>query len=122
MGIVEDFEELKPILQEKWLNFCELNLTWVNRFALWEKDKQYLEAKTILLILISLEPKLGQKMQDFHKVTTYMKMDFPNSSKWLDILNISNNKNQLNQQVEERAKNKIIEPSSPLDDFRKQNL
>jgi hypothetical protein len=47
-------------------------------------------------------------------------MDFPNSSKWLEILNISNNKNQLNQLVEERAKNKIIEPPSPLDGFRKQ--
>lgn len=58
-------------------------------------------------------------MQDFQKVADYMKMDFPDSYKWLNILNICNNKNQLNQQVEERAKNKIIEPPSPLDDFRK---
>lgn len=38
MGIVEDFEELKPILQDKWLDFDTNNIIWFNQFCLWHKD------------------------------------------------------------------------------------
>jgi hypothetical protein len=119
MSIVEDFEELKPILLQKWLDYYKLNKNWLNRFALFLPTKpDCLIPETVLLILITLEPKLGLRMNDFQKVSKYMKIDFPDAEKWLKILTISNHKPTLDQQLQDLEKNKISLPPSPLDDFR----
>lgn len=122
MDLINDFEELKPILQEKWLDFYEKNEFFLKKF---DNQKDYSQgdihfnAERIMLILVVLEPKLGEKMLIFQEIVKYMKIDFPDSVKWLKILNISNKENTLKTQIEERNQKKMSQEKSPLDDFRK---
>jgi hypothetical protein len=114
MGIVEEFEEFKLQLREKWLDYCEANEQYLN---VWYKNCTYPDNDFIVGVLTIIEPNLVQwihfyltHIQPLHPVSlsiNFLKLDF-------------DYKNALETRKEERAKNQLIEPPSLLDDFRKQ--
>jgi hypothetical protein len=123
MGIVEEFEELKPILQEKWLDFYSQNKSVILRYLTQANAIKY---EYILGILISLEPKLSIAINNYLKICDYLRIQPPSIDVLLlNILNISHNVSTLDQQVkerEEKMKNQLIELPSPLDEFRNKNF
>ncbi|MGI0482719.1 hypothetical protein ACN4EE_18280 [Geminocystis sp. CENA526] len=122
MGIVEEFEELKPILQEKWLDFYSKNKTVILKYL---TKSQLVNYEFIFSILISLEPNLSVIISNYLNVCEYLKIQPPTIDSLLNILEITNHVNTLDKQVkerEEKMKNQLIEHPSPLDEFRNKNL
>ncbi|WP_308256351.1 hypothetical protein [Geminocystis sp. GBBB08] len=62
MDIVEEFEELKPILQEKWLDVYSQNKSVILKYF---TTSSYIKHESILGILISLEPKLSLAINNY---------------------------------------------------------
>ena len=123
MDIVEEFEELKPILQEKWLDFYFKNRGIIIRYL--TKENDLIELGNLISILISIEPKLLIIINNYMKVCDYLQIDKPSLYNLWVILEVDNNVNRLDKQVKERQekmKNQIIEPPSPLDEFRNKNV
>lgn len=124
MGIVEEFEELKPILQEKWLDFYSQNKSVLLKYL--TQSNSTIKHESILGILLSLEPKLSLAINNYLKICGYLRIQPPSVDILLSgILGISNYTVNLDQQVQEREekiKNQFIEPPSPLDEFRNKNL
>ncbi|WP_144439404.1 hypothetical protein [Geminocystis sp. NIES-3709] len=117
---MEEFEELKPILQEKWLDFYSQNQSVILRYF---KNSSLIKYESILGILIGLEPKLPIAINNYLNICDYLRIQPPSIDILLNILEIPIDVNSLNKQVKERQekiKNQLIEPPSPLDDFRKQ--
>lgn len=123
MGIVEDFEEFKVQLKEKWLDYCEEN---EQLLASWYPNQIYgpdygasSQSNFVLGVLTIIEPNVVQWINFY---LTHVK---PNDSVGNSITFLGLNfvyKTALKTRKEERAKNQLIEPPSLLDDFRKQNL
>jgi len=120
MDLINDFEELKPILQEKWLDFYEKNKDLLGQYA--TDSNNYINSGTILSVLMSLEPKLSDKLRNLLKILEYMKVSKPDANGLLSIIDIPRDFGSLNHKLKEREKAKkeleSISPS-PLDDFRK---
>lgn len=123
MDIVEEFEELKPILQEKWLDFYSQNKTVILKYLTKSAIVNY---ESILAILITLEPKLSKTISNYVKVCDYLRIQPPPIGNILSsILEITIDVSTLDKQVkerEEKMKNQFIEPPSPLDEFRNKNV
>jgi len=121
MGIVEDFEQFKVQLKEKWLDYCEAN---EQLLASWYPNQTYglnygisAQSNFILGILTIIEPNVVLWINFY---LTHVK---PNDSVGNSITFLGLNfdyKNALATRKKERAKNQLIEPPSLLDDFRKQ--
>lgn len=130
MDIEEEFEELKPILQEKWLDFYSKNKSVVykylsnhHRSGSWSSSS--VKTESVLAILISLEPRFSITINNYIKVCDYLKIQHPTIDNLLSIIGIDKDVSTLDKQVQEREekmKNQFIEPPSPLDEFRNKNL
>ncbi|MBL1211086.1 MAG: hypothetical protein FWJ34_15840 [Geminocystis sp. GBBB08] len=59
---MEEFEELKPILQEKWLDVYSQNKSVILKYF---TTSSYIKHESILGILISLEPKLSLAINNY---------------------------------------------------------
>ncbi|WP_373478774.1 DUF5331 domain-containing protein [Geminocystis sp.] len=123
MGIVEEFEELKPIIKDKWLDFYENNLSFCKNIRI--DNYQYKSGGQsapdlyrpngliILTTIILLEPK----MKDYIQLLSMANSD---TEKIVELLRLNfDPKIELEKRKEEKAKNQFIEPPSLLDDFRK---
>lgn len=116
--MMEDFENLKSIVKEKWLDFYEENLPLFNLIDIDNtslgQSRYRPDNSTILTIVILLEPKIKDYIQ-------LMAMVEGTQNKIVEILGLNfSPKIAIEERKEEREKNKLIEPPSPLDDFRKQ--
>lgn len=130
MDIVQEFEELKPILQEKWLDFYSKNKSIVYQYLCDHENSRsyqnsFIKIESVLAILISLEPKCSITINNYIELCKYLKIERPTINNLLDILEIPRDINSLDKQLkerEEKMKNQMIEPPSPLDEFRNKNL
>lgn len=78
MDIEEEFEELKPILQEKWLDFYSKNKDLLREyFTTSGRGDYYVNQEIILPVLMSIEPKLSEKLRNFLKIINYMRLSKP---------------------------------------------
>lgn len=129
MSIVEEFEELKPILREKWLDFYSKNKGIIYQYLCEHNhSRSYhnssIKQESVLAILISLEPKFSITINNYIEICKYLKIERPTIDNLLSILEIAKDINSLDKQIkekEEKMKNTFIEPPSPLDDFRQKN-
>ncbi len=122
MGIVEEFEELKPILLKKWLYFYSQNKGLILKYF---SQSEFIRTESVLAILISIEPKLLIAINNYLKMCDYLRIQPPSIEGLLNILGISSYFSILDEQVkerEEKMKNQLIEPPSPLDEFRNKNF
>jgi len=55
MGIVEEFEEFKAQLKEKWLDYCEINKPFLQD---WYHNSIYPNRDFILGVITVIEPKV----------------------------------------------------------------
>jgi hypothetical protein len=130
MGIVEEFEELKPILQEKWLDFYSKNKNVLYKYLCDHHtsgygNNSYVKQESVLAILISLEPKFSITITNYMKVCDYLQIQHPTVDNLLRILGIYMDFSTLDKQLkerEEKMKNQLIELPSPLDEFRNKNF
>lgn len=131
MGIVEEFEEFKAQLREKWLDYYEVNLLCLekNKLQIPKREISFrnvnsgaIESKyrpddsIILSIIISFD----QKTKDYIQ---FLSMATNDIYKIVELLGLNfDPKIELEKRKEKRAKNQLIEPPSPLDEFRNKNL
>ncbi|NCO75860.1 MAG: DUF5331 domain-containing protein [Cyanobacteria bacterium] len=112
---MEDFEEFKVNLREKWLDYCEVNEEYLH---VWYGDYGVCpEANFILGVITGIEPKVIEWV-NFYSSHVSPKSKINGAVAFLE-LNFDYKK-ALETRKEKKAKNQIIEPPSPLDDFRKQ--
>lgn len=123
MDIVKEFEELKPILQEKWLKFYSDNKDVIYKYLCdhhhsrnWSSSS--IKKYSVLAILITLEPKLSITINNYIELCKYLKIEHPTINNLLDILEIAGDINSLDKQIKEKNQKKISQEKSLLDDFR----
>ena len=121
MDIVEELEELKPILQEKWLDFYSKNKDLLRQYFIWSNSTTF-EDKVVFTILLNIEPKFLEKMNNLAKISKYFRISSPDIDYLLERLDITCDTTILDKKLEEKMKNQFIEPPSPLDEFRSKNV
>ncbi|WP_144051372.1 DUF5331 domain-containing protein [Geminocystis herdmanii] len=128
---MEEFEEFKAQLKEKWLNYYQVNLSCLekNKLQILQCEfpvnnvntgaKEY-QIRPIDSIILSIIISFDQKTKDYIQ---FLSMATNDTYRIVELLGLNfDPKIELEKRKEERAKNQLIEPPSPLDEFRNKNF
>jgi hypothetical protein len=122
MNIVEDFEEFKANLKEKWLDYYEANQELLQKLGTDFKSNDHWIFT--LGVLSALDPQMTPKVEewiDFYltHIPVHIHSYSDKATKVVEFLGLKfDYEEELEKRAEEREKAQKTEPPSPLDDFR----